>query len=344
MARGGPARFAVTARQPRERRVVRWLRRGTSIGVVALAFVLLVGAGPALLLVAGLVDLIRRSRWAAVRLVLLVGAFLALELAGVAASLVLWLYPRGRAADFLERNFRLQCWWAGSLFDAGRALMGMRVVHEGLELARPGPYVLLVRHVSAGDALLPAALVSRALGIHLRTVMKRELVWDPCLDIVGHRLPNAFVRRGSDDPTREIELVRGLAAGLGPEEGLLLFPEGTRFSSDRRTRALARLRAEGAADLVRVAEQLGHVLPPRLGGVLGALDAAPDADVVFLAHTGLEGARRLGDLWRGGLVGGTVRLVFWRCPRAEVPESPEERARWLFEQWRRVDAVAAEAR
>lgn len=340
MTPGGSARFTVTARSPREARVVRLSRRTISIGAVVLGSATLIGVGPLLLAVAGLVDVVRRSRWAAVRLLVVVGAFLALELAGVVASFWLWL--RGpRAADFLEKNFRLQCWWAGRLFDVGRALMGMRVACEGLAQARPGPYVLLVRHVSMGDALLPAAFVSRELGVHLRTVLKRELVWDPCLDIVGHRLPNAFVRRASSDPAREIELVRGLAAELGPTEGLLLFPEGTRFSADRRARALARLEAEGPADLSRVARELEHVLPPRLGGVLGALDAAPTADVVFLAHAGLEGARRLGDLWRGALVGGTLRLVFWRVPRSEVPASAEERARWLFDQWRRVDAIAA---
>ena len=31
-----------------------------------------------------------------------------------------------------------------------------------------------------------------------------------------------------------------------------------------------------------------HVLAPRPGGLLAALDAAPDADVVLVAHTGLD--------------------------------------------------------
>lgn len=328
------------ARQPREGTGARWLRRSISISAVALAFALLVTAAPLLLLLAACVDAVRRSRWAAVRLLLVLGAFLALELAGVTASLWLWLLG-ARAHDYLERNFALQCWWAGRLYDVGCALFSVRVRIEGLEHAKTGPYLLLVRHVSAGDALLPAAVVARTLGVHLRTVMKRELEWDPCLDIVGHRLPNAFVRRASADPSGEVDLVRGLAAGLGPTEALLLFPEGTRFSAERRARAIARLESEGDAELARLAQGLGHVLPPRLGGVLGSLDAAPDADVVFLAHVGLEGARRLGDLWRGALVGNTLRLVFWRVPREDVPAATDARARWLYGEWAKVDAVAA---
>ena len=36
------------------------------------------------------------------------------------------------------------------------------------------------------------------------------------------------------------------------------------------------------------AEAMTNVLAPRPGGVLAALDAAPDADVVLVAHTGLD--------------------------------------------------------
>ena len=36
------------------------------------------------------------------------------------------------------------------------------------------------------------------------------------------------------------------------------------------------------------AEQMTHVLAPRPGGLLAALDAAPEADVLLVAHTGLD--------------------------------------------------------
>ena len=37
--------------------------------------------------------------------------------------------------------------------------------------------------------------VSRRYHLRLRYVLKRELLWDPCLDIVGQRVPNIFVDR-----------------------------------------------------------------------------------------------------------------------------------------------------
>jgi hypothetical protein len=57
----------------------------------------------------------------------------------------------------------------------------------------------MLRHASIGDTLLASALVGRPHGIFwLRYVLKRELLWDPCLDVVGNRLPHVFVDRASD--------------------------------------------------------------------------------------------------------------------------------------------------
>ncbi|MDC0708578.1 hypothetical protein POL68_08865 [Stigmatella sp. ncwal1] len=46
----------------------------------------------------------------------------------------------------------------------------------------------------------------------LKYVLKRELLWDPCLDVVGRRLPNVFVERSGDRGKAEIEAVATLVA------------------------------------------------------------------------------------------------------------------------------------
>jgi hypothetical protein len=79
------------------------------------------------------------------------------------------------------------------------------------------------------------------------------------------------------------------------------------------------------------------VLPPRLGGVLALLENPPAADVVFGAHTGLEGLRTLGDLWSGALVGRVIELELWRVPAASIPPERAQRIDWLYDQWQRVD-------
>jgi 1-acyl-sn-glycerol-3-phosphate acyltransferase len=171
--------------------------------------------------------------------------------------------------------------------------------------------------------------------------MKRELLWDPCLDIVGQRTRNAFVRRGSGEREKEIALLRGLAADLGERDGVLLFPEGTRFSPAKRQRALAHLADAGQAARLAHAERLRHVLPPRRGGALALLETRPDVDVAFLAHIGFEGTANLNDIWNGKLIGRTIRLYFWRVPSADIPQTAAGRVEWLDTQWERVDAWVA---
>lgn len=121
-----------------------------------------------------------------------------------------------------------------------RALFGIRIEVMGGGEAVPGPVIVLVRHASIVDNLLSANLIARPHRIRLRYVLKRELLADPCLDVAGRRLPNYFVRRGTGE-ARELERVRALANGLGSDEGVLICPEGTRFTPERRARAIGRI-------------------------------------------------------------------------------------------------------
>ena len=198
----------------------------------------------------------------------------------------------------------------------------------------PGPIVVLMRHASVIDNLVPATFVAAPHGIRLRYVLKRELLSDPAIDIAGNRLPNVFIARGSDDAGREIERVRELARGLGPGEGMLIYPEGTRFTEAKRARVLEKL-AAADAPLHAAAQLLHHVLPPRLGGPLALLDAG--ADVVVCAHHGLDGFSHIANIWSGGLIGRTVSIRFRRFPHADIPSGREERVEWLLARWQEVD-------
>ena len=91
---------------------------------------------------------------------------------------------------------------------------------EGAELGENGPYHLFIRHASVADTVLAVGFLCAPYRMRLRYVLKHELLWDPCLDIVGLRIPNAFVKRGSGDSEAEIEKVRALAKDLGPKDGL----------------------------------------------------------------------------------------------------------------------------
>src|SRR5574341_1064108 len=89
---------------------------------------------------------------------------------------------------------------------------------EGLEVLRPGPVLLLANHVSVADALLPAGVTTARGGLRVRYVAKGELIWDPCVDLACHVLPNVFVQRGSADTPGDLARVKSLLDGIGPRE------------------------------------------------------------------------------------------------------------------------------
>ena len=315
-------------------------RRLVTIPGYALAFLLWIAVAPLIAVVALGVDLVRRSGFVALRSAGVVTVYLACEFVGVVASFATWVYGRARGLDretWQDLHYELEAWWGSTIFFAVVRLFSLRVEIDGeAELGR-GPYLLLLRHASAADTLIAASLVSRPHGMRLRYVLKQELLFDPCLDVVGHRVPNVFVARGSDDAKRELEKVRALAQGLGERDGVLIYPEGTRFSEQKRERVLRRLEERDDSKLLDYAHTLQNVLVPRPGGTLALLDASPGADVVVCAHTGFEGAASLSEIWRGALLRRVIRIQFRRYRRADLPTGEADLHAWLHEEWQRVD-------
>jgi 1-acyl-sn-glycerol-3-phosphate acyltransferase len=295
---------------------------------------------PVALPVALVYDAFFRTRFIAVRSLLLLAWFLTCEVWGLAATGLLFLaqatlarHDRARADRWF---YALEPLWAGALFRGAQRIFGFRVVMDPESDTGMGPLIVFARHTSMGDVLLPLLLLGPR-GLRMRYVMKAELLFDPCLDIVGHRVPNTFVQRNSGDAAPEIAAVVRLLDGISTRDAVVIFPEGTRFSPEKRARVLARIEASGSEVAARQARALEHVLPPRPGGALGLLEANPGGDVLFFAHSGFDGIATVVDLWAGKLVGATIRVFTWRVPFAEIPKDRESRLAWLAENWKRVD-------
>jgi 1-acyl-sn-glycerol-3-phosphate acyltransferase len=177
-----------------------------------------------------------------------------------------------------------------------------------------------------------------------RVVLKHTIAWDPAIDVLFHRLPNRFVQphpgQGSDLDAKVGELARDLDA----DDAFVIFPEGGNFTPARKERAVGRLRKLGLHAMAERAERMENVLAPRPGGLLAALDAAPDADVMLVAHTGLDHMRTVGDVWRELPMDKELIMRWWRVPRADIPQSREERIEWLFGWWERIDQWVADHR
>ncbi|MFO0669890.1 MAG: 1-acyl-sn-glycerol-3-phosphate acyltransferase [Polyangiaceae bacterium] len=322
-----------------------WARRAITWPLYVLLFVVVWSGLPAWLLLAFTIDLItgRPQKRPLTRTVLLFAIYFACELVGVVAAGAVWLRTLASSpAERIAKNAAIQRAWTRVLFGGLRFAFGMSLVVEGADAAAPAPLLLFVRHSSTADTLLASAVVANPHGTVLRYVLKRELLWDPCLDLVGRRLPNAFVDRSGDDREAQLASVGALTRDLDARSGVLIYPEGTRFSEKKRARAIERLEADASAELVAIAKSFTHVLPPRLGGPVLLLERMRGTDVVFLDHYGFEGAASFGELVRGALVFGRIDVRLRRVRASEVPTEHVER--WLFEAWRETDRwVAARA-
>ena len=167
------------------------------------------------------------------------------------------------------------------------------------------------------------------------------MLWDPCLDIVGHRLPNYFVDRRGADTEVATRAIQSLARHIGNGEAVLIYPEGTRWTAQKHHRIYT-----GTNDPVMRSqlERWPDLLPPRLGGTLALLAGNPERDLLFCAHTGFEPAARFQSLVDGSWQGAQIRIHFWRVPYNAIPSTDPDRQAFLFTQWDRMQQTVAAMR
>jgi 1-acyl-sn-glycerol-3-phosphate acyltransferase len=323
-------------------------RRLLTLPLLFVATVFMTVFLPIWLLLSWLASLIAPGARSAPRVLGFITAFLWCESIGVLTSLWIWLrlgWRRGSAAGeqrWLDANYALQAWWCRSLKRATQWLFRLRFEVEGSDLLGGDGVIMLPRHCSIGDTVLPVVFYNFEHDRQLRFVLKRELLFDPCLDIVGNRLPNYFADRSAQNTAREVDGVRSLTRNLGSREGILIYPEGTRFTTAKHAQILASLEAKGDTEALARARRWPHLLPPRPGGTLALLEDNPGRDVVFCAHTGFEGSASFVRLFNGSWLDTVVRIRFWRVPFAEVPTTPEARRAFLYEMWDRMDQNVGE--
>jgi 1-acyl-sn-glycerol-3-phosphate acyltransferase len=268
-------------------------------------------------------------------------AYFAYEVGALTACGALWLVGGRRRRD---AHWRLLRWFVRGLARQGTSALEVTVVPEpGPEadaaLRADGPLLMFSRHAGPGDTILLADRLLSEFERRPSIVFKEALAIDPTIDLLGHRLPHAVLDTSDRD---ECEARIGqVSAQLGQRGVLMLFPEGGNFTQERRRTALAKLRRRGHNREAARAERMPHVLPPHPAGVQCALDANPQADVIFAAHTGLGLAASPKTLWREMPVGRTLRTHMWLVPAHEVPRDDEARTEWLYDWWKRIDEWVA---
>lgn len=326
----------------------RWLRRTVlAPAVVALTVVVVTTAPVWLLVVAAVSPVLPGARWRVLRVTWVVVVHLVLESLMLLAMFGLWVgsgFGRRLRTPELERaHYWLVGTYLRTVFAEAERVLGLSVAVEGPEpSAFDGrPLVVFSRHAGPGDSFLVVHALMNWYGREPRIVLKDTLQWDPAVDVLLNRLPNLFVRPGADGLEAR---VGALASDLDDDDAFVIFPEGGNFTAMRRARSIARLREKGMVAEAEKAERLRHLLAPRPGGVTAALAAGEGADVVWVAHSGLDHLISVADVWRALPTDMVVRMRWWQVPAHEVPDGRQAQVDWLYDWWARIDAWVGEQR
>ena len=317
----------------------RWKRRARTIPLMLAVTVVGVLASPAIIAGAAVVDLARRRfRLPTVRVALFLLQYGINDSAEILLAPVYWVRAgfgtRLGTPTSIARHERLQRWSIAVLARRAERLLGLRIEIDSASMAAltPGPVIVLCRHVNIVDASLPTLLYQR-LGYRTRGVIMAELLADPGFDLIYARTGSVFIPR--DNGPEAIAMIREIVKSVDSTTAVVIFPEGRLFRPDRLERATARLALENPERAARLAS-LGHVLPPRPGGVLALLDSVP-VDVVAISQRGLDQFASFTDLAKAVPLRDPIRITAWRIPVDQIPTGDAERITWLDEQWLLVD-------
>lgn len=322
----------------------RWLRRVVlAPAVVVLALLVLVTL-PAWLVLVAAVSALVSSRLRPLRLLWMMACYLVAEAVVLVAMFGLWLAAgfgwKKRSPVFQRAHYALTGWFLRLMFRQARWVLRLQVVVQGPhpDVAAPGrPELVFCRHAGPGDSFILVHALVNWYAREPRIVLKGTLQWDPAIDVLLNRLPNHFIAPGQLASDQVETQIARLAGNLDDNDALVIFPEGGNFTPARRLRAIARLHALGLHAMAARAERMRHVLAPRPGGVLAALDAAPRGGVVFVAHTGLDRMLTVADVWRELPMDKKIVMRWWWVPREDIPAGREQRIDWLYDWWARID-------
>ena len=321
-----------------------WFRRiiwapAFVVGTVALFTTL-----PLWVVVAAFASRIVPGRWRILRVAWFLFVYLLFESLMLAMLFVLWIASgfgwKIRSPRFEDLHYSLAAWWLRRVMGSARRTFNLVIERDDPEDTQVDqtdrPLIVFSRHAGPGDSfLLIDALLNRAYH-RPRIVLKDLLQLDPCVDVVLSRLPNRFIPSKGRAGSVVIDSIAELSGGMGPGDAFVLFPEGGNFTPARHTRAIEKLEEIGRPGLADQARQMRHVLPPKPTGALTAIAAAPNADIVFVGHVGLEELSTMKDLWRGIPMDANVVTRLWHVSAHEIPPEPE-REQWLYDYWKQMD-------
>jgi len=365
-------RYSSVYRNPLALWAEKWWRRTISMSMILCVFVILTALFPLLAMVALGFDIALYSKRGGlnyVRVLSFFEVYLIIEFIAILSNFILYLiYMVSLIVDFdkdQKRWFKwcywYQSWWGGTMlfgwlaatlglephielvgnkdikgFEAKFTAESKKRLAEGLGI---GPKIVFLRHASFADTLVPQGIFSYYF--NMRYIVKKELLWDPALDISGSRTPNFFLFRDAGTAGMDVEMdaIKSMVSDFKPKVPSVtcIWPEGTRFTKSKREKVLESFKKKGDTRSYDFASKLKHTLMPRVGGALTLLDSNPCGDIVFCTHYGLEASSNFAQMMKGELCNRKVHIRFEQVKFNDIPKSKQERIDWLLSKWVEID-------
>ena len=211
---------------------------------------------------------------------------------------------------------RIDGWWI-------ERVLGVRFeIEDGdfaLETLRPHESPMIIaNHRSWFDIFTLQTLICRR-GPMLKFLIKTELLWVPVLGWVCIALNFPRLQRKGDQKTRtrDLSIVQKASLQLGASPGaLLLFPEGTRYTEEKRVQNGAPYKS---------------LLRPKPGGFNTILLSLPDSTSIIDFSIGYEPGDD--NCWR--CMSGLVNIV--RVKVSQTTISGMNGMEWLEDSWQQKD-------
>lgn len=303
-----------------------------AIGVVASPVTVVVTVGRDLIL--------RRKRFPTLRLAALVVGALVIETFAMALLFITWIFTGfGKLGSehwwwHLHRSYI--GWYTHAMLTLITSVLRTKVIWRDHADLSSGPVVIAARHTSFFDALIPATVLSQRNKLLSHHILAHGLRYSPCIDIVGHRFPNRFIKRTPGKGSTELGPIRDIGGLLDDRSAAIIFPEGTFRTPERFERAVRGI-ARHQPEMAARARELNHVLPPRSNGTFALLQGAPTADLVVCTNTGFEPFGSIKDIVARPYTHTPIIVETWRIARADIPDDTDAFSDWLFDQYVVID-------
>jgi 1-acyl-sn-glycerol-3-phosphate acyltransferase len=204
-------------------------------------------------------------------------------------------------------------------------VLGIAITVEGdlttlTSLSPADSLVVVCNHQSWFDVFLLQTLISKR-GPSLKFLIKAKLLWIPVLGWVCLALNFPRLSRKGDAESRSRDLNRVVSASLNlgnAPGGLVIFPEGTRFSEEKRRPGVPAYK---------------HVLPPKPGGFSRIHQSMSDGTNVL--DVSIRYGNNDTNCWR--CMSGAVSEIRVRVDSCRTRDIQDVSA-WLASRWTAKDA------